>query len=159
MPVEMTGEKDISKKFSSNFIKTFVLVLILKIINGHLVEFLNDNYFKLSATVEDAAKKDGFIILSVIVAPIIETLLFQFGLNEILVKLKIKNYFLLLIVPSGLFALSHHYNWLYIIYTFFGGLLLNWFYLYAKVNGKYAFWWVVLLHSLFNLYAHLINIE
>lgn len=140
-------------------IKVFAVVLILKILNGHLFEFLNNTYFHLESRADNLVEKNDLIFLAVIIGPIIETLIFQLGLNELLIKLKIKNYFLLLIIPSVLFASSHYYNWLYIILTFIGGLLLNWFYLYAKVNGKfYAFCWVVFTHSLYNLYGVLIDL-
>lgn len=159
MSVEMIQERNYFNTIFSNFnlAKIFILTLVLKILNGHLFDFLNNNYFKLEdAEIQELEKQNGFIILAVIVAPIVETLIFQLGLNELLIKLKVKSNFLLLFVPGVVFALSHSYNWLYVIFTFSGGLMLNWFYLYAKAHGKYAFWWTVLLHSFYNLYGSLV---
>jgi membrane protease YdiL (CAAX protease family) len=155
----MNQGKETTPNFSFKLFKVFILILSLKIINAHLVDFLNTHYFKLKASIEDAEKTGSFVILSVVIGPIIETLLFQKGLHQLLLKLKVTNDFLILVIPSILFGLWHPYNWLYIVYTFFGGLLLNWFYLYAKVNVKYAFWWVASLHSLFNLYVFIINVQ
>jgi hypothetical protein len=54
------------------------------------------------------------------------------------------------------FSQVHWYNWLYVIMTFFGGLILNSF--YVKINNnspKYSYAFTALFHALFNLYGFL----
>jgi uncharacterized protein len=137
-----------------NIFKIFLLVLTVKILNGLFFSILNDYYFKLNTDFDRLEKRDDYLIWLLIIGPIIETLIFQLSLNKLLVKLKIENNYLLLFVPSVLFGLAHHYHWLYVVCTMIGGLMLNWFYLYAKEHGRYAFWLTALLHSLYNLIGY-----
>ena len=88
------------------------------------------------------------------IAPIVETILFSLIPNLTLTKIRVRNNFILIIVPSVFFSVCHLYNLLYAVIALFGGLIINWYYINCKNSGKSAFWLVVLLHTFYNLYGY-----
>jgi CAAX amino terminal protease family. len=92
-------------------------------------------------------------VLGLIIAPIIETILYQYLPNHFLIKIRILNKYLLIIIPSLLFGLSHSYHFLYMLMTFFGGVVLNYYYIEMKKRTSYSLWATALIHSLYNLYG------
>lgn len=98
-----------------------------------------------------------FFYSACIEAPLYETLVYQFLFYKIFNK-----YFTVgkcwLIISSALFGLAHFYSLNYITMTFFLGILLNLFYIYymKKYNPKTAYWSVVAIHFLNNLFNSLI---
>ena len=94
---------------------------------------------------------EKFIII-VVIAPLIETLIFNYFLQKVLSKF-IKNTFYLIFISSLIFAFAHCHSIIYIFFGFFGGLILNLFYFLNKKDRsiKYAFWMTFLLHALVNL--------
>ncbi|RNA61518.1 CPBP family intramembrane metalloprotease [Chryseobacterium nematophagum] len=131
---------------------------ILSVINGYIFLFLNRSYFHLrNNKIQDLSQIElGF--LSLIIAPIIETIIFQFLLYAILNSIfKIKNEYLIIVLMSTAFSLSHTYNWLYMCSTFIGGILLNNFYIKVlkMKNKNYAVWLTIFFHFLYNLYGFL----
>ncbi|MBK1897199.1 CPBP family intramembrane glutamic endopeptidase [Chryseobacterium paridis] len=133
----------------------FVFFLILSILNFHLFNYLNNNFFHLETSYHDDLSKKQMFYVAVFVAPLIETVIFQTGLYLILDELfKIKNSLTCIIIMSVAFAAQHYYNWLYIVATFFGGLILNTFYvIFNKKVPGYSYCFTVLLHALYNLYG------
>lgn len=136
---------------------TFLVCLLIAIINGHLFIYLNNSFFHLHSTDNDLSKFSVIskFALTIILAPLIETFLFQYLPNIILVKLKITNRAWLIVLPAILFGCMHFYFWLYAVAAFFGGLILNFLYIYCKERSKYYFLIVVLFHSLYNLYGYI----
>ncbi len=90
--------------------------------------------------------------LAVIIAPIIETLIFQHLAFMIFRKwIHIRNkYFWAIIVSSVLFGLMHKYNTVYIIYTFLIGITLGYCYYFYRRKPKAAFWSTALVHAAHN---------
>lgn len=88
-----------------------------------------------------------------VIAPLLETFLFQYLLFEILKAVKIKNTFILILLPSLLFGLGHCYSWMYVLAAFITGLIFNALYLYCINRQLKAFWIVALLHCMCNLLA------
>lgn len=77
------------------------------------------------------------IIDGSILAPILETLIFQYAIIEILNSIKIlkERSIVIVMVSAVLFGISHSYSYLYIFYAFIIGLLLAYSYLiYKKRN-------------------------
>jgi membrane protease YdiL (CAAX protease family) len=135
---------------------SFILFLFLAIVNGYIFQFLNNDIFHLKNKTPDDFSQIERIIIIIIIAPILETLIFQHILYLILKKIKIKNDTVCIIIMSLIFSQVHWYNWLYVIMAFFGGLILNSF--YATINKrtpKYSYILTVLFHALFNLYGFL----
>jgi membrane protease YdiL (CAAX protease family) len=94
------------------------------------------------------------IILQVMIfGPLIETLICQKGVFTLLSYFKwLKQRKLLIILLSAfIFGFLHFFSLSYIIFNFFIGVLFM--YTYIVMQGKHAYWAVVLLHSLINLFA------
>lgn len=97
-------------------------------------------------------------VLSIIVAPIFETLIFQSAVIEVGKSMKVDDPKLLLI-SSFLFGLSHFYNWVYFSFELVVGLIYAYSYLLAR--NRYdtfkAFLLVFLLHFIHNVISFLNN--
>lgn len=136
----------------------FSIILFLAILNGYFFNWINDTFFNYNNNFENGLKDFSIIekfIIIIIVGPIIETLIFQYLPNEALEKLKVINKKILIIMPSILFAACHYYKPIYIVMTFFSGILLNTFYIKCKTQTNLYFVLTVLLHSMYNLYGYL----
>jgi len=134
----------------------FVSFFSLSLVNGYIFQFLSNNIFHIKNNKIDDFSQIEKIIVIMIIAPILETLIFQHILYILLKKIKIKNDIICIIIMSLIFSQVHWYNWLYVIMTFIGGLILNSFYI--KINNntpKYSYAITVLFHALFNLYGFL----
>ncbi|RVU90935.1 CPBP family intramembrane metalloprotease [Flavobacterium columnare] len=137
----------------------FFLFLTIAILNGYIFNFLIKifelkNLNNSGNDLENFSKFSKFLII-VIVAPFIETLIFQYLPLKVLERFKIENRFLLIIIPSLIFSLIHPYHYIYILMTFFGGIILNSYYQISKNNNKYYFFLTTLLHSMYNLFGFL----
>lgn len=135
----------------------FIFAFFLTIINGYFFNFLNDNFFHLKRKMPKDISTTEIEFVAIIIAPVIETLLFQVILYYVLATiLKIKNDIFCTIFMSILFALMHNYHWLYIVTTFFSGVIINIFYIsIQKIKPNYSYILTVLIHALYNLYGAL----
>jgi lipoprotein signal peptidase len=99
----------------------------------------------------------GILFLTVIIAPLLETFVFQYLIIEILYKLKINDE-IIIWVSALAFSLSHYYNFIYILAILFPGFLFSSFYLYLKKSKyKSPFLAVILLHAISNFIVFVIN--
>jgi len=144
---------------NQKIIKLFFIILLLKLICSHSFAYLNTTFFKLEIKDFDELSQNELFFAVVVFSPIIETLFCQFFLYRLLIQLGIKNELILIILMAFVFSQFHWYHWLYVVATFLGGLLLNYFYLsiYKIKNEFIAFLWTIALHSSFNLYGFLVN--
>jgi hypothetical protein len=135
----------------------FVISLVVFIANGYLFMFIRERYFpELSGDAfKETDSKYYIFILACVVGPFVETFLFQVVPNRFLMWIGVQNEMLLVIVPSILFGLFHTYDVLYVVSAALGGVILNYLYLSYKKRIRYAFYYVFLLHSLYNLYGFL----
>ncbi len=139
------------------FIQLFFLILLFKIINGYVFTYINHRFFKLeNAIFEELSEKEMFF-LAVVLAPIIETLIFQLFLYRLLDKTRINNMPIIIILMSFAFSQAHWYHWLYVVAAFINGIFLNYFYLYTykKKNELIAVLLTIVLHSSYNLFGFL----
>ena len=92
-------------------------------------------------------------ISSIIIAPILETLISQMGIIKLFsLSKKIKNNKLLLILISAIFfGLGHNYSILYIIFAFMAGILLAYSFVVYEDKENSGFWVTAIIHSLMNL--------
>jgi len=95
------------------------------------------------------------IITGCLLAPVLETLLFQVLPIHIFTKKWIKNRTLAIFISGALFGLTHYYSWQYILWTCVIGLLYAWAYLnYHERQGfKKVFWAITIAHALRNTVA------
>lgn len=133
------------------------ICLTLCVANSSFFAFLNNLYFHLNLGAEfPGMSSTDMAFLAILLAPLLETFLIQLLPYIFFKKIcKLKNDLVAVFMMSVLFAFLHWYNWLYIIAAFFGGLILNSFYvyIYKKDDFLIAFWLTVLLHTLYNIYA------
>jgi uncharacterized protein len=100
------------------------------------------------------------IIAGIIIAPLLETILFQTLPYVLLNKVR---YFsgrdnLIIIISAVFFGLNHFYSLFYIIYAILIGLIFTYFYVVRIKDDKKTFYLIALCHSLFNLIGILISV-
>lgn len=95
--------------------------------------------------------------LKVVLAPILETLIFQALIIELLLYYQVRALYSIPIA-AAIFAAAHYYNPVYAIVTSFAGLLYAYYYyILQKRNKGMAILWVTLLHAAWNFIAFLNN--
>jgi len=136
--------------------KLFLGCLVLKIANGYLFEYINEQWVHFENITQNDLEKFSVneqVLIAVIFGPVFETLILQMGLYVILKDgIKIKNDHVVIGIMSTVFAMSHYYHWIYVIATFFGGVILNYFFIESKKLTRGYFFYTYLLHALYNLY-------
>ncbi len=95
-------------------------------------------------------------ILVVIIAPIIETYLFQHLLIKI-IELKLNKRNLILPICSIVFGLLHLYNLVYFFKACISGFLYSFLYLSIREKKSNPIYYVFLCHSVYNLTGFLAN--
>lgn len=136
-------------------IRLFFLMFLFKLINGYVFTYINYRYFKLENAIFEELSEKEMLFLAVVLAPIIETLIFQLFLFRLINKTRINNTSIIIILMSFAFSQAHWYHWLYVVAAFINGLFLNYFYLYTyrKKNELIAVLLTIALHSSYNLYG------
>ncbi|CEJ70764.1 CAAX amino terminal protease self-immunity [Chryseobacterium oranimense G311] len=137
----------------------FIISFALAVLNGYFFNYINDSYlhFDVNYNKHQNISKNELSFIAIFVAPFIETLVFQHLPYLVLTRwIKLKNELLCIVIMSMIFSSMHYYNWLYIVMTFFGGLILNNLYVYYyKHARRYSFILTAIFHVLFNLYGFL----
>ena len=151
-----------NKLFFKDF-KTLLIVLILYILKGHAIEYFSSfhiNDYGKTTLMLDFSKFERLYI-TVIIAPLIETYIFQHLIFKFYFKIFRKNLWHIIIailISSLIFGAAHHYNY----FTMFGALLSGFFlgYTYFFNNNRLftPFWCVFIVHACHNLYVFLHNI-
>lgn len=90
---------------------------------------------------------------SVLLAPLLETLIYQTAPILILRKYSSARPAIIILASSILFAVGHDYDISYIFYAFLIGLLLAYSYVIYLEKTVSAFWVVAAIHSLRNLFS------
>jgi len=149
-----------SKTFLNNVL-IFIGLFCLAIINTHLFSILA-NYLGIELEIRS---KFGFseiemLFAAIIVAPLLETLFCQYLLYKLLTKVfNLKSAVVCILIMSLFFSLLHWYNWLYVVATLFGGIILNSFYIIMRnrIGGIYSFLLTILFHALYNSCVEIVN--
>lgn len=142
-------------------IPAFVFVLLFlaaSIITGIITTFLPEPTIEDPFTIDNKWVK---IIFSLIIVPLIETLLFQSLIIEIVckfIKRPRHNLYVAIILSAFAFAFSHTYSISYVVFTFVGGLILAFAYYIGRYRRENAFLLVVIIHALYNLWTILLNV-
>ncbi|WP_160150110.1 type II CAAX prenyl endopeptidase Rce1 family protein [Parabacteroides sp. Marseille-P3160] len=98
----------------------------------------------------------GIIFLTVIVGPLLETLIFQIAIYYLLILSKWfrRRKYMIILIGAILFGFSHFYTLSYIIYNIITGGLLMYTYTIKQHKGVYFGYWVTaILHALININA------
>ncbi|OJX87682.1 MAG: hypothetical protein BGP01_03690 [Paludibacter sp. 47-17] len=95
----------------------------------------------------------GMIVKGLIIAPLLETLIYQQFIYYILSKLSfLKNQTLLICIVSGIvFGLAHTYSLIYMIQTSLIGFVFMYAFLIHIKNLNKSFWLVTFIHFMVNL--------
>lgn len=128
--------------------------LIIAVLNGYLFLFINNSFIHFNNHKINSLSSIERYFLVLFIAPIIETVVFQFLLYK-LIKNKIHNVWIAILLMSFVFSQAHWYHWIYVLMTFFGGIIINHFYVtvYKKEGDWTSFWLTVMLHFCYNFYG------
>lgn len=139
-------------------LRYFILIFLIYF-SFNLITSVLATYFDPTLTSSPLKNKSllAQFIVVVIIAPIIETIIYQFAIIEIGFKLKLSP-ILIIIISSLAFGFSHWYNPVYVLVTTVVGFILAYYYTALRQqNYTNRVVFVVLLHSLSNLIAFLNN--
>lgn len=131
------------------FLLCFVVKMLLSGIMGNIISTLFPNQLKNLMINMPIYKA---FIVGVLFAPFFETFIFQYLAFYLGKKINLNNW-LIVLISSFLFGLSHSSSYAYMLVTFFSGL----FYIlvYVLLKDKYkthtAYFFIVGLHAAYNL--------
>ncbi len=111
---------------------------------------------KITNTESDLLTQIGLFFRAVIIAPFIETAIFQKLILDNS-KSRIKNNILCVALAAVVFGLSHMTGLYRIVSTTFIGFYLGLFYTIARQNKYNAFWLTCLMHALWNLIVFIVR--
>ncbi len=141
----------------------FVLVNYLLLLFILFVFFgIPDYFFNIMSGVKNEAttnlKPTELFITTVIVAPLLETFLFQYGIIKSIVYLSDNKYKTQAIILSAMaFTLIHSYSIIYMIYAFIMGLFFGILYFTSLKKKLYPFLVIAFVHALFNFTVFMVN--
>jgi len=129
-----------------------VLVIPFELLNRlfHFKNNINNPYIENSNTI-------SFFVLSIFIAPLFETLFFQYGIIKTFTYFNPNTKFISVFVSSVFFALNHWFGIVYVIYTFFMGLFFGFLYFTSEKRGFKPYWVIVAVHALHNLTVSVLN--
>lgn len=137
----------------------FILIFFFpSVLLGAITTFLPEPDMTGSLTTDSVVLD---LIIAVIVAPLIETLLFQSLIIEIIcriIKRPRKNICTAVMISSLAFALNHTYSLYYFIITLGAGMILALAYYLGRYRKENAIILVFLIHSFYNLSSSLYNL-
>ena len=136
------------------WLRYFLISLTIAICNGYFFDWIIKTY-NISvgnSGVLNIPKYQKFGLVCFI-APVIETLVFQF-LPIFIISKFIKNEKLIIFIIALIFCLFHTYSILYVCMTFIGGVIMGYFYFKVKNLGLYPILSTIILHSFYNKLYH-----
>ncbi|MGK9119087.1 CPBP family intramembrane glutamic endopeptidase [Olivibacter jilunii] len=144
---------------SKSYIQLFFIFLTVKLTFSGVTAFIA-TMIDPDLTYNPIEKESIYVIfiISVIVAPVIETFIFQLAVIEIGYEFKLRGR-LPVLLSAILFGISHYYNWVYAMVMIFIGFIFA--YSYVFIRNQYdiakATLFVVSLHAASNLVSFLNN--
>ena len=140
----------------------FLIMFVLQLIPSLISTMFNiDSTNNTVSVIEKSDSKIVILLITVIWGPIFETVVFQYLLIN-MVKAFTSNTkhqaTLSILIPSVIFGSTHYYNMYYFIFAIFIGVIYSsTYYISQFLRKENGFIIVLLLHSLNNLLAFLIN--
>lgn len=136
----------------------FILInVFLIIVIPHLISLLplaeNNSVPDEIKALQDS--KISFFILSILIIPIVETLLYQTLIirttSYLLSKMKYESFSIPIIISGLIFGISHFYNITYLINGIIVGIIFAFSYSILIIRKRNPVFLVALIHSLVNL--------
>jgi hypothetical protein len=151
-------DSNLSKLSAFKTLKILTVAVLLSITYNIAFSFVLEYFTESGLKADELESIPPFklLLMATILAPLVETFVFQFLLIEIICFFS-KSKMLALVVSTILFALTHAYNLNYILFAFIPGFMLGILYLILKNKQKPAFILVCLAHALSNLYSFIHN--
>lgn len=138
------------------FFAFLALAVLAQIISSAIINLFSPQTFDHIQHIP-STKLFGRLMNMILIAPLIETLVFQFLAIEIMMRLQ-KSIIFAVILSSVVFSICHTYSFHYMIYVLPVGLTLGSYYaLLRKKNTFLAYLAVCGVHSLVNLLAFIVN--
>ena len=148
----------LKKRFSP--IPLFFSVFFVDFIFSSLIGFLVILYDPKALDIpfiENFSSAKVFTI-TVIIAPLIETFIFQYLIIEFLFRFKKIGVNIIILVSALAFGLAHSYSFFYVLVICISGFIYASYYLYLKIkNVKFPFLYIFFLHALSNLLVFILN--
>ena len=137
-------------------IRGFVFYLFLMVLSAHFFELVSEYFLGEDAEVQYFEKNTSLFkifFVSVVIAPMLETIVFQWLIYKIFYWLKINQLLYVYLISAALFGLVHTYNMFTVLDAFIAGLIfIHYFHINYK-NSAYSIMHVYLLHASYNFYA------
>jgi membrane protease YdiL (CAAX protease family) len=144
-------KKDVIKLFFYTSFFVVFLNIIISMIFDKITTFYHIEFKSNSMPFQ--SKTEEFVLV-VFIAPILETLIFQYLPYFYLKKYRYKY---TILISSILFGLAHAYSKIYIIYGFTIGLLFISTYFYSIRKNLNPYLLVAFSHFIYNLFAFCMN--
>lgn len=150
------------KKYVKIVLLYTLLTFLLDILNG-ISELLFGFSFPFEGEEVKGWSLSTIFLMTVILAPLLETAIYQtfFFVGLMNSRFFNKHRILIVFITAILFGLSHYYTLQYVFFAMYGGFVLS--YAYIKIlymsndNHTYATFTVVVIHCLRNLIAFLLD--
>jgi membrane protease YdiL (CAAX protease family) len=158
MEIRLLLLKDILVKYLkklNNFlllVHTILFNLITSVFFSLFSKFVLNGQLKQNGLIFSSLKEE--FLTAILIAPLLETLIFQYSIMEIL-KYKFSTTYCC-IISAILFALTHAHSVLYFLWAIFAGLSFSVLYHFGSVKKK-GFILVVTGHALYNLTGFLLH--
>lgn len=138
-----------------------IFSILYSFISSKLIEYLKIDENNIGGITFKSIIQEIFI--SLVIGPIIETFIFQFGIYTIIFYFKndIQKYLLkkefqflgfYILLSSILFAISHNYSIYYILLMIIPGAVLSYAFYFLKKNFTYPILYTFLIHFIHNLF-------
>lgn len=139
-----------------NKFKLIILAVITNLIISLLFSFISNIVFgeKSLNGFKNIGSLSNELVMVVFIAPLFETILFQYGIIEIVRKRF--NPFVCCCISSFVFASMHTYNVFYFFFAFLGGLLFGYLYFIGK-SVKMGILLVFFVHIIYNSLVFMIK--
>lgn len=147
--------------YKQNSLSFVLLNYLLFVVLLPVPYYLLSVFFEIDKGVINKGTEDmsvlNLLIVTVIIAPLFETLFFQYGIIKILTYINPKTKYIAIFLSALLFSLIHWFGITYIIYTFLMGIFFGFLYFTTLKKGLIPYWVIVLIHSLYNLTVFIFN--
>ena len=134
----------------------FVISIFLTVVLSPLFDLFDASVIQPNGAEEHIETVVYEFFTAVIIAPLVETLIFQFLVIEFLYLTKIGKR-KIVVISAIIFSLTHYYSIGYIFYAFSMGVIFSYSYVIRK-NATQAFLTVYAIHLLRNAMAYSLRI-
>ena len=138
------------------FFTVFFVDFIFSLLIGSLVILYDPKALDIPF-IENFSSAKLFTI-TVIIAPLIETFIFQYLIIEFLFRFKKIKINIIILVSALAFGFAHNYNFFYVLIICISGFIYASYYLYLKIKGiKFPFLYICSLHALSNFLVFILD--